>query len=125
MLGARHTPSGGDRFSRAEDEQIRKITFRHFPSGFTVLHADGGWYDPEAQAFVREESRQILVTAAGPAVIRRWCDELGHTLQQQELLVIEVGRSWSIQPKRKPPRKSRAASPRAGGRRGGANRKRR
>ena len=98
LLGARNTPSGGDRFSRAEDERIRRITSRHFPNGFTILHADGGWYDPQAQRFLREESRQILITASGRAAVRRWCRELGEVLRQQELLVVEVGPAWSFRP---------------------------
>lgn len=91
LLGARNTPTHGKRFSSADDAQIREITFRHFPDGFTILNADGGWFDPAARAFVKEESRQILICTDKPAALRRWCADLAEALQQDELLVVEVG----------------------------------
>ena len=91
LLGARNTPARGKRFSRADDDIIREITFRHFPSGFTTLNADGGWFDPSTRKFLQEESRQILVCTDTAAALRRWCIELAQALQQQELLVVEVG----------------------------------
>jgi hypothetical protein len=91
LLGARNTPAHGKRFTRADDAQIRAITFRHFPDGFTVLNADGGWFDPAERRFVKEESRQILICTEKHAQLRRWCSELADALQQDELLVVEVG----------------------------------
>lgn len=91
LLGARNTPGAGKRFSAADEEQIRAITFRHFPDGFTILNADGGWFDPARQRFVDEESRQILVLARRRADLKDWCRELGTALNQQELLVVEIG----------------------------------
>lgn len=90
LLGARNTPSAGKTFSRTDEERIRAITFRHFPDGFTVLNADGGWFDP-ARGFVEEESRQLLVCAPGLAALRPWCSELAEALGQKELLVVELG----------------------------------
>ena len=90
LLGARNTP-GGRRFTRADDERIHAITFRHFPEGFTILNADGGWFDPVRRRFIAEKSRQILVCATGRDALGGWCDELARALKQQELLVVEVG----------------------------------
>ena len=75
ILGARNTPAAGQHFSRADDERIRDITFRHFPEGFTILNADGGWFDPARRKFVEEDSRQILVCARRRSELRAWCDE--------------------------------------------------
>lgn len=91
ILGARNTPGAGRRFRRRDDAAIRRITFRHFPQGFTILNADGGWFDPAAGRFVAEESRQILVCPSRRADLRPWCRELAAALKQKELLVIELG----------------------------------
>lgn len=90
LLGARHTASPGPRFSATDDRRIRTITRRHFPGGFTILDASGGWFDPDAGRFMAEESRQILVCAARRA-LAPWCRELARALNQQELLVVELG----------------------------------
>lgn len=90
LLGARSTPGAGRHFLKKDDERLREVTFRHFPNGFTVLNADGGWYD-HSRGFIAEESRQIIVCAPTLAAVRRWCGELAHVLQQKELLVVEVG----------------------------------
>jgi hypothetical protein len=90
MLGARHTGTHGTRFRSADDLRIREITQRHFPEGFTILAARGGWFDPGSRRFVEEESRQILVcTPAGR--LGAWCRELARELHQKELLVVELG----------------------------------
>ena len=91
LLGARHTPSGGRRFRADDEETIRSITFRHFPEGFTILNASGGWFDPRQQRFVDEDSRQILVCARSAISLRAWAGELARALKQQELLVVELG----------------------------------
>lgn len=90
LLGARNTPGAGQHFSSTDEARLREVTFRHFPSGFTVLNADGGWFDP-ARGFIAEDSRQILVCAPSLASVRRWCRELAAALQQKELLVVELG----------------------------------
>jgi hypothetical protein len=90
FLGARNTPAAGERFSRADDACVREVTFRHFPEGFTVLNAAGGWYDPK-RGFIKGESRELLVCALSLDSVRRWCDELARKLQQKELLVVELG----------------------------------
>ena len=100
LLGARNTPARGKQFSQKDDALIREITFRHFPKGFTVLNADGGWYDPEARSFVEEESRQILVCTRRMPALRLWCAELAAALQQDELLVVEVGPAVQFRMKR-------------------------
>lgn len=107
LLGARNTPSHGKRFSRSDDAQIRDITCRHFPDGFTILNADGGWFDPAARKFVKEESRQILICTEKAGALRGWCAELAHGLQQDELLVVEVGAAVSFRVRR-----PRAVAPR-------------
>jgi hypothetical protein len=95
LLGARHTASPGPCFSAADDRRIREITRRHFPGGFTILEASGGWFDPEAKDFVAEESRQILVCAPRRS-LAAWCRELARALNQQELLVVELGAPHSF-----------------------------
>jgi hypothetical protein len=107
LLGPRNTPAAGRRFSRADEARIHEITFRHFPDGFSVLNADGGWFDP-ARGFIREEARQILVCAPSVGALRRWCDELARGLQQQELLVVELGPASTFRPKRPKLRPKRA-----------------
>jgi hypothetical protein len=96
ILGARNTPAAGRHFSRADDQRIRDLTFRHFPGGFTILNADGGWFDPVRKAFLEEESRQILVAARRRADLRPWAAELAGTLQQKELFIVEIGPAYSF-----------------------------
>jgi hypothetical protein len=96
LLGARNTPGRGKVFSPGDDAEIRAITYRHFPAGFTVLNADGGWFDPGTGSFVEEESRQILVCTEKPDALGDWCAELATALQQEELLVVEVGPAVSF-----------------------------
>lgn len=91
LLGARNTPAAGKRFSAADEARVRDITFRHFPDGFTVLNADGGWFDPTRKKFVEEDSRQVLVCAADRRQLRAWCHELADALKQKELLIVELG----------------------------------
>jgi hypothetical protein len=93
LLGARNTPSAGKHFTPADDEQIRSLTFRHFPAGFTILNASGGWFDPTHKRFVEEDSRQILVCTSDVRSLRPWLDDLASALQQNELLLIELGKS--------------------------------
>jgi hypothetical protein len=90
-LGARHASGAGRRFAAADDTRVRLITRRHFPEGFTILHAQGGWFDPAARRFVAEESRQILVCATSRRRLRPWCRDLARGLKQKELLVVELG----------------------------------
>jgi hypothetical protein len=91
MLGARRASKAGRRFAAADDARVRAITQRYFPDGFTILRADGGWFDPVAGRFVAEESRQLLVSAPNPRKLRPWCDELARALNQKELFVVELG----------------------------------
>lgn len=93
ILGARNTPTAGKKFSKGDDAAIRDITSRHFPDGFTVLNADGAWFDRETRKFVDEESRQLLVCTDRRADLNAWCRELGRALQQKELLIVELGRA--------------------------------
>lgn len=91
ILGARNTPAAGRRFSRIDDELIRELTARHFPDGFTILNADGGWFDPERRSFVEEAARQVLICTADRRALRAWCMALARALRQKELLVVELG----------------------------------
>jgi hypothetical protein len=91
LLGARNTKAAGRSFSRRDEALIREITFRHFPDGFTILNAEGGWFDPDRKQFIEEHARQILVNASSRAQLRAWCDDLAVALGQRELLVVEVG----------------------------------
>lgn len=120
LLGARNAPGRGKRFIPGDDARIRDITFRHFPDGFTVLNADGGWFDPVSRRFIEEESRQILICTSRKRTLAAWCRELGVALQQEELLVVELGPAVSFRVPRgrgrgaAPPRAEGAASPTKG-----------
>lgn len=105
LLGARNTPARGKRFAPEDDAQIREITIAHFPDGFTILNADGGWFDPQRKRFVKEESRQILVCTNDRAALRRWCQALAQALQQDELLVVEEGPAVTFRVRTDPRRK--------------------
>ncbi len=91
ILGARNTPGAGRRFSKADDEMIRELTARHFPDGFTILNADGGWFDPQQRVFVEEAARQVLICTSDRRTLRAWCAALAGALRQKELLVVELG----------------------------------
>jgi hypothetical protein len=95
VLGARNTPTAGQQFSPEDDARIREITFRHFADGFTILNADGGWFDPH-RGFIEEEARQIMVCATNRRALRRWCQELARELGQKELLVVELGPAFTF-----------------------------
>jgi hypothetical protein len=104
LVGARNSGGRRRKFSAADDTRIREITFRSFPNGFTILNADGGWFDPAARRFVRERSRQILVCTARPQTVWAWCRNLMSALGQQELLVVELGRGRTVRLRNRPPR---------------------
>jgi hypothetical protein len=91
ILGARNTAAAGRRFARKDELLIREITARHFPDGFTILNADGGWFDPQRKAFLEEEARQILICTADRRALQNWCAALAAALRQKELLVVELG----------------------------------
>ncbi len=110
LLGARNTPAAGKRFLRRDDTRVREITARHFPEGFTILSADGGWYDRERAAFIEEDSRQILITTGDRRKLRAWSRELGEALQQKELLIVELGRASIFSIKRRPARARKLSS---------------
>jgi hypothetical protein len=91
ILGARNTAAAGRRFTRKDDQLIRTLTAEHFPDGFTILNADGGWYDPKRKVFVEEQARQILICTEDRGALRAWCGALARVLRQKELLVVELG----------------------------------
>jgi hypothetical protein len=91
LIGAGRLHTGARRFSRADDSRIQRITAEHFPGGFTILGATGGWFDPDLRRFVVEESRQILICGAQAGAVRRWAVELGRALRQKELVVMRLG----------------------------------
>ena len=92
LVGARNR-RGTPKFSRATEAVLQKITANHFPDGFTILDAAGGWFDPRRRKFQKEQSRQVLVCTAHPARLGPWCAELARALGQEELLVTELGRA--------------------------------
>ena len=96
LIGARHVRPGRRRFSRADDRLLQRITAEHFPAGYTILEARGGWFDPDARRFIREESRQVLVASDSVRTVTRWAAALGAALRQHELLLIKVGRPRRI-----------------------------
>ena len=94
MIGARN---GRGFFARRDEKLLQGITARHFPEGFTILDAKGGWYGPAASSFKREDARQILVCTAQAGKIPAWCRELGKAMKQKEVLVVEVGAARRFQ----------------------------
>ena len=104
LIGARKLRAKARRFSRADDRLIEQITTRHFPAGFTILHATGGWFDSTRHRFILEESRQVLIGGATPARVRRWGLELGRALAQEELVVIRIGTALRLRVQKRPRR---------------------
>jgi hypothetical protein len=96
MLGAGRLRSGARTFSRSDEALIREITTRHFPKGFTILNAEGGWFDPSRAKFIKEASRQILICTGKARRVQRWGRELGAALRQKELLVVELGAATTL-----------------------------
>jgi hypothetical protein len=88
-LGVRNLT--GARWRYRDEEVVKQITQRHFPDGFTILRAAGGWFDPARRRFVRESSRQVLVSTTDVKRLRPWCRDLAMALHQKELLLIELG----------------------------------
>ena len=78
-------------FSRADEKRLQEITAEHFGDGYTILEARGGWFDPSIRKFIREDSRQILITSNSVRVVRAWARALGAALSQKELLLMKVG----------------------------------
>lgn len=92
LLGAGKSGQAGGKFSPTDEARIRAITREHFPDGFTILDASGGWFDPNRGKFIQEKSRQIIVVTTTPAKLKPWCAALARALRQNELLVTENGR---------------------------------
>jgi hypothetical protein len=90
LIGARQARRGG-RFSRTDDRLLQTITAKYFPAGYTILEARGGWFDAATRRFIREDSRQILVTSDGMRTVRAWANALRIALNQKELLLIQMG----------------------------------
>lgn len=78
-------------FRRRDEKRLHAITARHFPHGFTILHAKGNWYDPAAKVFRKEDAREVLVCTRRPQALLPWCRELGRALGQKELLLVATG----------------------------------
>jgi len=91
IIGSGSDKRSKRRFSKRSDRTIRELTEKHFPDGFTILNADGGWFDPTRKKFIEEAARQILVCTAKRSALSRWCAELARATHQKELLVVELG----------------------------------
>jgi hypothetical protein len=79
------------RFFNRDEKLLQQITARYFPEGFTILVANGSWYDSGTGSFHKEEARQVLICTRRARKLHAWCVELGRALRQKELLLIEVG----------------------------------
>jgi len=90
-IGSRNTRAAAAKFSVRDDETIRKITRRYFPLGSTILNANGTWFDPKKKAFVKEESRQILVCASDRRELKGWYNQICFAMQQKSLMLVELG----------------------------------
>lgn len=112
LVGSRRLAQKRPTFSARDERLLQRITTKHFPAGYSILHAAGGWFDSAAGRFVREESRQVLICSATEAAVRAWGRELGAALHQRELLIVELGRALTLEI-RSNSRRSRARSPAA------------
>lgn len=101
MIGVREDPG----LSRTDDRVIQEITCRHFPDGFTITEARGGWWDPARRKFIRERSRQIQVRSGDGRSVLAWVRALGRRLRQKEILLVKTGlaRTVPIPPAGLPP----------------------
>lgn len=90
FIGARRVRKGRS-FLRTDDKLLQIITARFFPNGYTILEARGGWFDPHRRRFLREDSRQIIVTSNSSGAVRAWARTLGAALRQKELLLVQLG----------------------------------
>jgi hypothetical protein len=99
MLGAGRLRAEARAFSRTDESLIREITTRHFPEGYTILNAEGGWFDPSRTRFIKEASRQILICTNQARRVRRWGGELGAALRQKELLIVQLGPATTLKVK--------------------------
>jgi hypothetical protein len=97
IIGAR-TVGRSARLRPAHDRLLRQITRQHFPTGFTILNARGGWWNPVRHRFEEEESREVRVLAASLGKVRVWADSLRRALQQKEVFIIELGRTYRLGP---------------------------
>lgn len=88
LLGARN---GRRRFSVRDEALLIEICTRHFPQGFTILHASGVWFDGGRSALRREESRQILVCTNGRHGLRAWSVAIGKAFAQKEVMLLALG----------------------------------
>ena len=93
LLGARNARRT---FSAKDDAQVRAVTLRHFPTGFTILSSLGAGYDPTRRRFRLEQSRQILVATSSAAKVRRYAEALAAALHQHELMVVELGKAYFV-----------------------------
>lgn len=91
IVGAR-TVSGSVRFEPSQEKRLLDITREHFPDGFTLLCARGGWWNASTHRFEKEESREVRVVSANNAKVVQWARAVGTALKQKEVLVTEIGR---------------------------------
>lgn len=101
LIGASRLEGARRTFSTRDERIIQEITTRHFPGGYTILSASGGWFDPVRRRFIREDSRQVLICGAPLGAVRRWACKLGAALGQKELLLVAHGRGLSLKIARK------------------------
>jgi hypothetical protein len=92
LLGSRN----GRGFSARDDRKLQSITRNYFPEGFTIIETKGGWWNPEANTFVRETSRQIQVCSEKRKAVQTWARMLGRELNQKEILLLKVGSARRI-----------------------------
>ncbi len=88
-------------FAQRDDTLLQTITARYFPDGFTILAASGNWYNAKEKKFRKEAAREVLICTKHTKVVKKWCNEVGRALGQEELILVETGRAKRIRPKRK------------------------
>lgn len=90
LVGARAAFNSGE-FSPAQERLLLNVTREHFPQGFTLLRARGGWWNPDAQRFEREESREVRVVCSAYRPVLAWARGVCTALKQKEVLITEIG----------------------------------
>ncbi len=95
LVGSRAL-SGNAKFQSHQDKLLQDTTREHFPGGFTILRARGGWWNSTTKRFETEESREVRVVTSRYQAVARWARAIGAVLGQREVILTESGRARKI-----------------------------
>ncbi len=91
MIFGRDMPGGGQVSDAAWQDFRSRVLTPAFPSGFTVLAADGQWFDPQRTRMVREQSWVVLVAGRiAPAQSARVSQAYRAWFHQKSVGVVSV-----------------------------------